>query len=182
MRKKVNSVPHPHLDGKPIAGDIAWLPNSHACFVCGEQNHAGLQTRFFIQDDKVKTILQAEPHHCGYRNVVHGGVVAAILDECMGWSAGRAIGLMCYTAELVVRYLRPVPADRDLVVESEITRSNKRLAQATGRIVDSDGVEYARAEGRFMPLSVEQTLEVDDNLLYRGDEVRVFDRLRNPNL
>lgn len=159
--------------------DVKWLPNSHTCFVCGEGNHAGLQTRFYVEDDKVKTLLQAEEHHCGYRNTVHGGVVAAVLDECMGWAAGRAIGLMCYTGELIVRYVRPVPADRDLVVVAEVVRSSKRLAHVKGVIIDSEGVEYAKSEGRFIPLSVEQTLEVDDNLIYRGDEEQVFDHLRH---
>lgn len=153
------------------------LPTSAWCFVCGEENHAGLQTRFFVQNDKVKTLLNARDHHCGYRNVVHGGVVAAILDECMGWAAARAIGLMCYTAELSIRYVRPVPADRMVIVEADAVRHSKRIAHICGAISEGH-VVYARAEGKFMPLTPEQTLDVDDNLIYRGGEERLFDYLR----
>ena len=160
------------------AGKKAFLPNSEGCFVCGEDNPAGLQTRFYVEDDRVKVTLSPQEHHCGYRNVVHGGVVAAVMDECMGWAAARAIGLMCYTADLTVRYLKPVPADRATTVITEVIRSNKRLAQVRGRLVEDAGVEYARAEGRFTPLSVEETLLVDDHLLYRGGEERIFDYLR----
>ncbi len=154
------------------------LPNSSSCFVCGEDNPAGLRTRFYVEDGKVKARLNAQTHHCGYANTVHGGVSAALLDECMGWAAARAIGLMCYTAELSVRYLRPVPADIDLIAETEVVRHTRRMAEARGRLVGGDGTEYVRTEGKFVPLSVDQTLAVDDMLLYRGGEERLFDRLR----
>jgi uncharacterized protein (TIGR00369 family) len=156
-----------------------WLPNSKPCFVCGEDNPAGIQTRFFVEDDKVKAVLRPRPHHCGYDNVVHGGIVAGILDEAMGWAAARAACRMFFTAELTVRYLTPVPADRDLTAVTETVRVTSRLVEARGVLVDDAGTEYARASGRFMPLSPEQTLEVDDNLIYRGDEERVFASLRN---
>ncbi|MBX3179055.1 MAG: PaaI family thioesterase [Candidatus Hydrogenedentes bacterium] len=158
--------------------DIRYLPNSKTCFVCGEDNHSGLRTRFYVEGERVKMPLNALEHHCGYENTVHGGVVAAALDECMGWAAARAIERMCVTAELTVRYLERVPVSPDLVVEAEVVRRHKRMVNTEARIVDGGGKVLARAEGRFLPLSVEETLEVDDYLLYRGDEERVFDTLR----
>lgn len=155
-----------------------YLPNSRPCFVCGEENPAGLQTRFYVEDGIVKAPLCAGPHHCGYRDVVHGGVIAAIMDEAMGWAAARATGLMFFTAELTVRYLRPAARHRTLTVCAEVVRAGKRLAEAKARLVDEEGTEYAQSRGRFIPLSVEASLDVDDNLIYRGNEERVFDRLR----
>ena len=155
-----------------------YLPTSNHCFVCGEDNQAGLQTRFYVEDGVVKAQLEPRPHHCGYPDIVHGGVVAAILDEAMGWAAARAIERMCLTAELKVRYLRPVPGDRASTIVTEVTNSARRMARVKSVIVSEDGTEFARAEGRFVPLSPERTLEVDDNLLYRGNEERVFDNLR----
>ena len=163
----------------PKAADSkVYLPNSTWCFVCGEENHAGLQTRFFVEDGHVKAKLRPQDHHCGYRNVVHGGVVAALLDECMGWAAARAIGRMCLTAELTVRYVKNVPQDRELTCVTKVEKSSRRLAYAKGEIVDDEGEVYARAEGKFMPMSAEETLRIDDMLLYRGGEIRLFDDLR----
>lgn len=156
-----------------------YLPNSKTCFVCGEDNVSGLQTRFYVEDDRVKMPLNAVEHHCGYENTVHGGVVAAALDECMGWAAARAIERMCVTAELTVRYIERVPVAPDLTVEAEVKRAHRRMVQTEARLVDSGGNVLARAEGRFLPLSSEETLAVDDALLYRGGEERVFDTLRN---
>jgi uncharacterized protein (TIGR00369 family) len=155
------------------------LPNSEWCFVCGEDNPAGLQTRFYVEDGLVCVRLQPREHHSGYPNVTHGGVLAAIIDECMGWAAARAIGRMCVTAELTIRYRRPVPADRASIAQAEATDVSRRFAEAKGRIVDAEtGRVHVEATGRFAPLTVEQTLAVDDALLYRGGEERVFDTLR----
>jgi len=157
---------------------IEHLPNSDWCFVCGEENQAGLQTRFYVEGNCVKTKLVAREHHCGYKNTIHGGIVAAVIDECMGWAAARAIGRLCLTAELTIRYLGAVPDNQELTVSTEVVKANRRLVAAKGEIRGSDGEVYARAEGKFTPLSPEETLDVDGQLNYRGDELRIFDHLR----
>ena len=157
--------------------DAISLPNSTWCFVCGEDNQAGLRARFYVEDEIVKMSLRVQPHHCGYLNTVHGGIVAAALDECMGWAAARAIKRMCLTGELTVRYIQPVPADKDLIVCGEIARAHRRIVHATGQIVDHEGHTYARAEGRFLPMSEEETRKIDGMLLYRGGDERVFEGL-----
>lgn len=156
-----------------------FLPNSKTCFICGEDNAAGLRTRFFVQDGLVKSIIEPQPHHCGYANVVHGGIVAAVVDETMGWAAARAIERMCFTAEMNIRYIKPVPADRPMTVCADVEKASRRLVYARGWIIDDTGEEFARATGRFMPLSAEETLVVDSYLIYRGSEERVFEKLKD---
>ncbi len=155
-----------------------YLPTSSGCFVCGDENPAGLKTRFYVEDGAVKATLTPTSHHCGYRNVVHGGIVAAIIDECMGWAAARAIARMCVTAELSIRYLRNVPGDRVTTVVTGVERAHRRMVETRAALMDDAGAEYARGEGKFTPLTIEQTLAVDGELRYRGDEERVFDALR----
>lgn len=155
-----------------------YLPNSDFCFVCGEDNQAGLQTRFYVDGESVCASLIPREHHCGYLNVVHGGIIAAIIDECMGWAAARAIGRMCLTAEMTIRYVRNLPTDREYTVVTELTKSSRRLVFSKGVIVDSEGNEYTKAEGKFVPMSPEETARIDDMLIYRGGEERLFDGLR----
>jgi len=156
------------------------LPISTSCFVCGAHNPAGLQSRFFVEDDTVCMPLAIKEHHCGYPDVAHGGIVASALDECMAWAATRALGLMCVTGKLTVRYLQPTPPKDGLEVRARVTKSNKRIAYAEAVLVDKEGVAYARSEGSFMPLTREQTLHIDDHMIYSGDEERLFDHLREP--
>lgn len=155
-----------------------YLPNSHPCFVCGEKNHAGLQTRFYVEGDEVRADWNAREHHCGYEHTVHGGVIAAILDECMAWAATRAVIRSCVTGELTVRYLRRVPDALDLTACAKVEKATRRLVYVQAWLIDAEGIEYARARGSFLPLSVDDTLQVDDNLNYRGGEERLFDELR----
>jgi uncharacterized protein (TIGR00369 family) len=161
-----------------VSDERKYLPCSDGCFVCGQENPAGLRTRFFIEGDKVKAPLYADTHHCGYETVIHGGVVAAALDECMAWAATWRMGYMTVTGELKVRYIKRSPSRTPLWVEAWVTKEGKRLAQTEARLVDEEGIEYARAEGRFVPISRDETLYVDDRLVYTGGEIRLFDGLR----
>ena len=156
-----------------------YLPTSPTCFVCGEKNHAGLQGNFYVEGDAVYMPLNVKDHHCGYPDVVHGGIVAAALDECMAWATTRAMGRMCVTGKLTVRYLDRTPAISGLLVRAVTTKSNKRIAYAEAELTDENGKVYARAEGTFMPISAKETLVVDDGLIYRGNEERIFDYLRD---
>lgn len=160
-------------------GGKQYLPTSTGCFVCGEHNEAGLRTRFFVEDGIVKMPFHVAVQHCGYPNTAHGGIIAAALDECMGWAAARAIQRMCVTGELTVRYLDRVPIETPLEVCAEATRAHRRIVHTSAQIIDATGKVYARAEGRFLPLSVEESLKVDDVLIYRGGEERIFDVLRS---
>ena len=156
----------------------AYLPNSSTCFVCGEKNHAGLQVRFYIENDTVKVRFQGQAHHCGYKDVVHGGISASVMDECMGWAAAYAIKRMCVTAELSIRYRRRVPGESEMTIITEVTRIARRLVYVKATMVDDEGTVYVTGEGSFSPLSIEETLLVDDNMIYRDGDLHIFDELR----
>lgn len=151
-----------------------YLPTSPSCFVCGEHNQAGLQQRFFVEDDVVKTVLKPKIEHCGYANTVHGGIVATILDETMGWAANREMRRMCVTADITVRYRKPVPGDVESLVCARVTKASKRLVYLEGWIEGANGETLARAQGRFMPLSAEETKRIDKHMIYRDGEERPF--------
>ena len=154
------------------------LPNTDWCFVCGEENEAGLQSRFYVEDGLVKARLRPRSHHCGFKGVIHGGIVASILDETMGWAAAVAINRMCVTGEMTVRYIENAPDDRELICVTGVEKSNRRIVYTTGVLVDDEETKYASATGEFTPLTEAKTLEVDDMLNYRGGEIRLFDELR----
>jgi uncharacterized protein (TIGR00369 family) len=154
------------------------LPNSSWCFVCGDENPAGLQTRFYVEDGLVKARLRPKEHHCGYKGVIHGGIVASILDETMGWAANRAIQRFCVTGELTIRYIENAPDDRELICVTDVEKSNKRIVFTTGELIDDSGKKYASAKAKFTPLTEEKTLEIDDMLKYSDGDLRMFDELR----
>lgn len=60
-------------------------PNSRHCFVCGVENPHGLHLTFKqTAPDEVTVEYTVPEHFQGYPGVVHGGIVAAMLDEVAG--------------------------------------------------------------------------------------------------
>ncbi|MFP6596526.1 MAG: PaaI family thioesterase [Candidatus Hydrogenedentota bacterium] len=131
-----------------------------------------------MEDGLVKARLRPRSHHCGFKGVIHGGIVASILDETMGWAAAVAINRMCVTGEMTVRYIENAPDDRELICVTCVEKQNRLIVYTTGVLVDDEGTKYASATGKFTPLTEAKTLEVDNMLNYRGGEIRLFDELR----
>ncbi len=138
-----------------------YLPHSSGCFCCGDENACGIQARFFVEGDAVNAEVVLPRHLNGYKNVAHGGVLAALLDESMGWAAtvfGREHP-MYVTAELTVKYLRPVPVGELLRIASRLVEDAGRIAYSAGEML-SDGKVVVKASGKFIPMSAEGTAEV----------------------
>lgn len=152
-----------------MSGDREYLPHSGGCFVCGDENACGVRTRFYVEGDAVKARLTLPPHLNGYREVAHGGVAAALLDESMGWAAtvfgGRQS--MYVTGELTVKYLAPVPVDEEVEVASRLVEDAGRIAYARGELL-CRGKVLVRATGKFLPMGEEGTRRVVSYLKYDG--------------
>jgi uncharacterized protein (TIGR00369 family) len=143
------------------ADDREYLPHSSGCFLCGDENPAGARARFFVEATEVRGEISLPRHMNGYRNVAHGGVLAALLDETMGWAAtvfGK-LHPMYVTGELTVKYLSPVPVGETIEVRSRLLEDAGRLALCEGEIVRL-GKICVRGRGKFLPMSREDTAEV----------------------
>lgn len=138
-----------------------YLPHSSRCFVCGDENGCGVRTRFYVEDDTVRTRVVLPRHVNGYKDVAHGGVIAALLDESMGWTAtvfGRSRS-MYLTGELTVKYLSPVPVGEEVEIVSRLVEDSGRIAYGTGELV-CGGTVCVKARGKFIPMGREATARV----------------------
>ena len=133
-------------------------PNpTNVCFGCGGGNARGMQLTF-EQDDAARAIVgrfRLGAEYQGAFGIIHGGVIAVVLDEVMG-KVCRFRGVRAVTAEMNIEYLKPVWVDADLVVkgyEKEITGRNLHLV---GEIQDASGNVLARSRGRFVILGAAQ--------------------------
>jgi hypothetical protein len=64
--------------------------------------------------------------------------------------------------------------ESDLVIEAWATQVNFRMTRTEAVLRDEDGTVYARARGKFIPLSLEETKYVDSNLIYQPGDARIF--------
>ena len=151
------------------------LPHTHDCFVCGESNVAGLRVRFIRQQDRVVSRVMARKEHCGFRGVVHGGVLTALIDETMGWAPAYAKRRMAVTAEITVRFLKPVPPDTMLVVTGRFKADRRFYWETEGDISGEDGTVYVTATAKFVPMTAGESARVDrETLLYPEGGERIF--------
>lgn len=123
-------------------------PNSNHCFVCGLSNPFGLHLRFFDTEPGVVTSDVTLPEqYQGYPGMVHGGIIAAMLDEAAGRShmVGAQPRFM-YTARLEVRYRKNVPLNQPLLLVGRVGESKRRTATATSAIYDQEQNLLAEAD------------------------------------
>ena len=166
------------------------LPFSDWCFVRGDGNPRGLQGRFYRDGSKACLVVTPDRKFNGYEGILHGGVAAGLLDETMGWAAALAVGRMCLTAEITVRYIGQVPVERPLKIVAEPVKVTRRLCVVEGALweVNSTAEESAedrieplvQATGKFMPLSWEETVAIDNKLIYEPGTPRMFQSGGNP--
>ena len=123
-------------------------PNSRHCFVCGLLNPLGLHVVFENNAPGEVTAEYTVPEmYQGYPGVVHGGIVAAMLDELAGraFMSGDPPRFM-YTARLQVRYRQNVPVEQPLRLVGRAEDSRGRTAKATSAIYGPDGSLLAEGE------------------------------------
>ncbi len=165
---------------------VEYLPHSRRCFLCGEENPCGVNTRFFVVGETVRTRVVLAPHFNGYQGLAHGGVLAGLLDETMGWAAtvfskGHPFFV---TGELQIKYLAPVPVGQEIEIIARMVKDGRRLVYCQG-LLTLENRECLKAQGKFVPLSEAETQTVIPYLKFEGCRkyATLFGRVKpkNPN-
>jgi acyl-coenzyme A thioesterase PaaI-like protein len=86
----------------------------------------------------------------GPPGLVHGGILALVLDHVLG-QAALAAGHGGMTVSLEVRYLAPTPLDTDLVAEGRLDRVDGRKIRMVGSVSAGD-TNTVEATGLFLAL------------------------------
>jgi acyl-coenzyme A thioesterase PaaI-like protein len=129
------------------------LPHTRSCFVCGEHNPIGLRLRFETDGREVCARFTPKAEHAGFRETIHGGLIATVLDEIMVWACAVQTRRFAYCAELTVRYLQPVRPGVEIVLMAELVENRRgRIFDAKAEIHDPSGAVLASAVGKYLPL------------------------------
>ena len=123
-------------------------PNSKMCFICGLENPVGLKLRIFqTGPGEIETTYTAPQHFQGYPGVLHGGIVATILDEISGRAqmGDPSAPRFMFTAKLEVKYRKNVPIGKPLKIIGKAGRSKGKMAEGWAGIYDDLGTLLAEA-------------------------------------
>lgn len=94
------------------------------CFGCAPHNPLGLNMEFELHEETVKSIWSPKDDFQGFHGILHGGIIAASLDEAASW----AIQVLCktsgFTSEMNVKYIKPAylhlaPYRYEAVIQSQ---------------------------------------------------------------
>jgi len=131
------------------------LPGSPGCFICDNNGSNPRSLRLKIMWDEagreVRIAFRPDQTWCGYSEVVHGGLVASVLDEAMAWAVKQARGQWAFTADFHLRYKKPLAPGQDYEVRAEAPEGGGRKITTRARVLDGEGQVLARAEAIFLP-------------------------------
>ena len=133
-------------------------PNSKMCFICGIENPVGLKLKIYeVEPGVIESTYTAPEHFQGYPGVLHGGIVATILDEISGRAhMGPADNpRFMFTAKLEVKYRKNVPTGKPLRIVGKAGKAKSRSAEGWGGIYDAQTGELL-AEANTLLINVPQ--------------------------
>jgi len=134
------------------------IPNieQNMCFGCGPINEHGIRMKFYGNDKTVYSNVVVPDHMIGWKNLVHGGIISTLLDECMGRCAMFLLRKFAFTKTMTVNFHKSLMAGDMLKVESEIKEHvNDRDVCLSGRIFNSKGELCITSTGIMSMVSIE---------------------------
>lgn len=117
------------------------------CFICGKGNPEGLSLSFHETLNGVSAEFILRREYQGYKGIIHGGLIVAILDEAMV-KAANLRGFNAITAEIIVRFKKPLSAGQKARVKGRVIKESRRLIVAQA-VIDRGDVIIAEAEGKL---------------------------------
>lgn len=120
------------------------------CFGCSPNNDKGLQLKFELHDEEVVAVWSPGKWAEGYRNVLHGGIQAALLDEVCSWVVQSLCKTVGVTTSMEISYRKAVLiSDGDITLRGRLTEQNSRMAFVEGKLFSGDGTISAIAKCKF---------------------------------
>jgi acyl-coenzyme A thioesterase PaaI-like protein len=121
-------------------------PDYQSCFGCGRDNPIGLKLVFTWDGETARAEFTPQAVYQGWPGLVHGGVMACILDEGMGYAALFAVG-RCVTAKMEIKLKRPAIVGAPLVITASVRRKSRKLVETHAQASLEDGTPVAEGRG-----------------------------------
>jgi acyl-coenzyme A thioesterase PaaI-like protein len=128
-------------------------PDYQSCFGCGRDNPYGLKLTFAWDGQTARAEFTPQAVYQGWPGLVHGGIMACLLDEGMGYAALFTVG-RCVTAKMEIKLKRPALVGESLVITSSVRRSSRKLVETVAVVSLGDGTPVAEGRGTHFIVEV----------------------------
>jgi uncharacterized protein (TIGR00369 family) len=132
--------------------NLKCLPNrtDSMCFGCSPANPTGLGLEFFTDEESIFSWVKVPAHLCGWKNLVHGGIISTILDEVMGRAVIHKMRCLGMTKSMTVDFLKPITIGKELKAVGKVLEViNDRECLAEAMIFNKAGELCAKSTGTF---------------------------------
>ena len=138
------------------------IPSNYltTCFGCSTKNTVGLKLRFWKTEKGCTSRCTIPEHFCGFEGMVHGGIIATILDEIAAWTNTAHFNRIGITLEASIQYLKPVPTNTEILVESKIVDHDNKRSKISGTISNQVGTILAKGESKWLLPSKEKIIQI----------------------
>ncbi len=120
-------------------------------FFSGKVNPKSMGIEYSECENGVEAFFTPKPEHISYFGVVHGGLMAAILDDAMAFCINNQ-GIKAYTAKKEIRYIKPLEVKVKYIVSAGIIKTRKKFIITSGKIVDNKGRIFIKSDAIFIPV------------------------------
>ena len=127
------------------------LEFSDMCFGCGKKNECGLRLDISYSGGRAESKTVFREIFQGWNGIVHGGIITTAIDEVMAYAVGSATGKTGVTAELTIRFKKPVRIGEEYEISAEVVEFNRRKAVVKG-YVKREGTIHAEGRGIYVLL------------------------------
>ena len=107
-----------------------------------------MHMHFEVKDERAVAEFSVPEYMQGFPGQAHGGVVATLLDEAMGWAC-HGQGIWAMTAKLTTRFRDSIPLGEPLTVTGWVTRDRGRFLELRSEVRSATGKLLAEANGMF---------------------------------
>lgn len=135
-----------------------WISREgYNCFGCCPDNPLGLHMVFFEDGDDIVSYWKPSERYQGWVNVLHGGIIASLIDELAGWVVFRKLQTTGVTSSLNVRYKKAISTlEPELTIRGRITEQRRNLVTIVVEIMNSKGELCATGEALYFAASQEK--------------------------
>lgn len=138
------------------------------CFGCSPGNVHGLKMEFFEEPDSVICRWKPCHHFSGYKNILHGGIQATLMDEITAWVIQVKLKTAGVTAGMNVRFIKPVMVTEEIItIRAKIDKIIKQIAVVRTELSNSSGDLCSEGDIRYFIYPPD---EAKKSLYYPGYE------------
>lgn len=139
------------------------------CFGCSDRNPVGLHLEFYDYGDYVESEWIANKNYEGWHGVLHGGIVATLLDEIGGWVIISKVGRAGMTVELNVRYHKKISTDEKIYIQGKLIEHKKNIAFIESKIIQNGEIKASGMSKYFLfdKKTSKEVYNVDENYYHQ---------------